>query len=129
MVCGFRPYRLDGVTRGDLVTVALQGEQGKPRPALVVQADLYAELTSVTILPVTSTLLSASLLRVDVEPTVQNGLTRRSQIMVDKIQTPPRARIGAVIGHLDTITMLAVSRALGLFLELGVPPVGLTSGP
>lgn len=102
--------------RGDLVTVALQGDQGKPRPALVVQADHFADLTGVTVLPITGTRLDAPLLRVEVEPTAQNGLAKRSQIMVDKPQTPPRSKVGAVIGHLDDATMLAVSRALALFL-------------
>lgn len=105
--------------RGDLVTVAPHGEQGKPRPALVVQADRFANLAAVTVLPLTSTLLDAPLLRIEVEPSEQNGLTKRSQIMVDKPQTPPRGKIGAAIGRLDDATMFAVSRALVLFLGLG----------
>ena len=105
--------------RGDLVTVALQGEQGKPRPALVVQADRFADLTGVTVLPITGTLLDAPLLRVEVEPSAGNGLAKRSQIMVDKPQTPPRGKVGVVIGCLDDATMLAVSRALALVLGLG----------
>jgi mRNA interferase MazF len=109
---------MDRVRRGDLVTVALQGDQGKPRPALVVQSDLYLELSTITVLPVTSTLVEARLLRVDVEPSTGNGLRRRSHIMVDKPQTPPRAKIGPVIGRLDEMTMLEVNRALALFLGL-----------
>lgn len=108
--------------RGDLVTVALQGalrgEQGKPRPALVIQADTFADLAGVTVLPITGTLLEAPLLRVPVEPSEQNGLTRRSQIMVDKPQTPPRGKVGGVIGRLDDTTLLAVNRALAVFLGL-----------
>ena len=104
--------------RGDLVTVALQGEQGKPRPALVVQADRFAGLAGVTVLPITGTLLEAPLLRVEVEPSAENGLTKRSQIMVDKPQTPPRGKVGAAFGRLDDATMLAVNRALALFLGL-----------
>ncbi len=50
--------------RGDLVTVALHGDQGKPRPALVVQSDSFAELASVTVLPITSTLVDAPLVRI-----------------------------------------------------------------
>ena len=105
--------------RGDLVTVALQGEQGKPRPALVVQADRFAGLGGVTVLPITGLLLDAPLLRVEVAPSAQNGLAKRSQIMVDKLQTPPRGKIGGVIGHLDDATLLAVNRALAVFLGLG----------
>jgi mRNA interferase MazF len=100
------------------VTVALQGDQGKPRPALVVQADHFAGLASVTILPVTSTLVDAPLLRVTVEPSGQTGLARRSQIMVDKPQTPSRNRLGPVIGRLDDVTMVTVNRALAVFLGL-----------
>ncbi len=83
------------------MTVALQGDQGKPRPALVVQSDHFADLGSITVLPITSTLVEAPLLRVTVEPDGLNGLSKRSQIMVDKPQTPPRSRLGTVIGHLD----------------------------
>lgn len=104
--------------RGDLVTVALQGEQGKPRPALVVKADSFAVLAGVTVLPITGTLLEAPLLRVPIEPSEQNGLTKRSQIVVDKLQTPPRGKVGAVIGRLDDTTLLAVNRALAVFLGL-----------
>jgi len=62
--------------------VALQGGQGKPRPALVVQADHFADLTGMTVLPITGTLLDAPLLRVEVEPSARNGPAKRSQIMV-----------------------------------------------
>ena len=66
---GVRHERLDRVRRGDLVTVALQGDQGKPRPGLVIQADPFADLPAVTVLPITSTLLEAPLLRIAVAPT------------------------------------------------------------
>ena len=104
--------------RGDLVTVALHGEQGKPRPALVMQADAFADLAGLTVLPITGTLLDAPLLRVEVEPSAANGLAKRSQVMVDKPQTPPRSKVGVPFGHLDDATMLAVNRALALFLGL-----------
>lgn len=104
--------------RGDVVTVALQGELGKPRPALVVQSDAFAELPAITVLPITTTLLEAPLLRVQVEPSQQNGLMKRSQVMVDKPQTPPRGKLGAVIGHLEDAAMLQVNRALAVFLGL-----------
>ena len=100
------------------MTVALQGDQGKPRPALVVQADHFGELASVTVLPITSTLIEAPLLRVPIEPSAENGLARRSQIMVDKPQTPSRNRLGPVIGRLDDATMVTVSRVLAVFLGL-----------
>lgn len=104
--------------RGDLVTVALHGDQGKPRPALLVQSDHFGDLGSVTILPITSTLVDAPLLRVLVEPGESNGLVERSQVMVDKPQTPARSKVRSVIGRLDDATMLAVNRALAVFLGL-----------
>jgi mRNA interferase MazF len=109
---------MDRVRRGDLVTVALQGDQGKPRPALVVQADSFAELSSITVLPITGTLVEAPLLRVPLEPNQQNGLAKPSQVMVDKPQTPARSKLGPVIGRLDDATMVTVNRALAVFLGL-----------
>ena len=113
-----RSKRLDGVTRGDLVTVALQGEQGKPHPALVVQADYFSGLASVTVLPITSTLVDAPLLRIPLQPTPANGLAKPSQVMVDKLQTPVRGKLGPVFGRLDDAAMVAVNRALAVFLGL-----------
>ena len=102
--------------RGDLVTIALSGDDGKPRPALVIQSDLFAAHPSVTILPVTSELPDAPLFRIDVKPTSDNGLRNVSAVMVDKSQTVSRARIGSSIGRLDDDSMLAVTRALAVFL-------------
>ncbi|MCU0252892.1 MAG: type II toxin-antitoxin system PemK/MazF family toxin [Vicinamibacterales bacterium] len=102
--------------RGDLVTVAIQGTDEKPRPALVIQSDLVAEHPSVTILPVTSELRDTPLFRIGVSPSAENGLRKASQVMVDKAQSIPREKAGAVIGHLDDETRLAVDRALAVFL-------------
>lgn len=63
-----------------------------------------------------STLVEAPLIRVDVEPTSDNGLQRRSQIMVDKPMTVKRERVGETFGHLDDSAMVAVNRALAVFL-------------
>lgn len=104
--------------RGDIVTVALHGDQGKPRPALVIQTDLFSDLAGVTVLPITGTLVDAPMLRIEVDPNPSNGLSKRSHIMIDKPQTPPRHRIGSVIGRLDDETMLAVQRALAVFLGI-----------
>lgn len=102
--------------RGDLVTVALQGDLGKPRPALVIQSDLFNVHPSVVILPVTSELHDAPLFRILVDPTELNGLNKPSQVMVDKPQSITREKVGAVFGRLDDETMLAVNRALAVFL-------------
>ena len=104
--------------RGNLVTVALPGDYGKPRPALVIQSDLFDEHPSVTVLPVTSELREAPLFRVAIEPTVGNGLRKASQVMVDKPQSVARQRIGKTIGRLDDGALLAVNRALAVFLGI-----------
>ncbi len=102
--------------RGDLVTVALQSDPGKPRPALVIQSDLFDAHPSVTILPVTGELRNAPLFRIQLNPTEQNGLTKPSQVMLDIPQSVARNKVGSVFGHLDDETMLAVNRALAVFL-------------
>lgn len=102
--------------RGDLVTVALSGDYSKPRPALVVQSDLFDAHPSLTVLPVTGDLREAPLLRIRVDPSETNGLRKASDIMVDKPQTVSRERVGAVIGRLDDATIVAVNRALATFL-------------
>jgi mRNA interferase MazF len=104
------------MTRGDLVTVSLPGDYGKPRPALVIQSDLFDGHPSVTVLPITSHMVDAPLLRIGNGP--ESGLERLSQIQIDKAQTPRRERIGPVIGHADTATLIAVNRALVVFLGL-----------
>ncbi|MGH8415380.1 MAG: type II toxin-antitoxin system PemK/MazF family toxin [Gammaproteobacteria bacterium] len=105
--------------RGDLVTVALPGDYGKPRPALLFQSDLFGEHPSATVLPVTSELRDLPLFRVTVGPDDRNGLAKVSQVMVDKIQTVSRHRLGNVIGHLEADVLLTIERRLVLFLGLG----------
>ena len=102
--------------RGDLVTIALQGDLGKPRPALVIQSDLFDEHPSVTILPVTGELRDAPLFRIAIQPGTGNGLSKPSQVMVDKPQSVAREKVGSVFGHLDDETMMAVNRALAIFI-------------
>lgn len=102
--------------RGDLVTIALTGDFGKPRPALVVQSDQFAGTGSVTVLLLSSTLVDAPLIRLDVEPSPENRLQRPSQIMVDKPMTVKRERVGETFGHLNDSDMVSVTRALAVFL-------------
>lgn len=100
-----------------MVTVALQGAFGKPRPALIVQADIVPpSFRTVTLLPLTSELEPAPAFRVTVEPSPTNGLRNVSQVMVDKVATHVREKVGAVIGSLDDETMLRVTRALAVWL-------------
>ena len=107
------------ISRGDLVVAAFPGDYGKPRPALVIQGNAFNQMQSVTLLPLTSDLFSAALIRVDVAPTRSNDLQRRSQVMVDKAATISRTRIGQQIGRLDTETMGAIGSALARFLDIG----------
>jgi mRNA interferase MazF len=105
--------------RGQFVTVVAPGDYGKPRPALVVQSDLFAELPSVVICPLTTTLRpDADLFRLDVEPSPGNGLRQSSQIAIDKITVIPAGKIGGVIGQADDALLLRVNRALALFLSI-----------
>lgn len=104
--------------RGDLVTIALQGDFGKPRPALVIQANQFSEHASTTVLPITSTLVAAPLLRVTVKPSAENGLQKPSQVMVDKAMTVTREKIGAAFGRIEAETLLEVERCLAVFLGI-----------
>jgi len=104
--------------RGDFVTTALPGDFGKPRPALVIQADQFAATATVTILLVTSTLIDAPLLRVTVMPGPDNGLRKPSQVMIDKAMTIRRQRLGSPIGRIDPETLVEVERRLAVFLGI-----------
>jgi len=103
--------------RGDIVTVAIAGDYGKPRPAVVIQSDLFND-THATILvcPMTSSLVEAPLFRIPVAPSEGNGLRRASQIMVDKIVTMRREKVGARIGALDEATLTRLNRSLAVFV-------------
>lgn len=102
--------------RGDFVTVAMQGDFGKPRPALVIQSDQFSEHTTVTVLPVTSTLVAAPLLRVNVQPTPESGLQKPSQVMVDKAMTMKRDKVGPAFGRIDADVLVEIERCLAVFL-------------
>lgn len=106
------------MSRGDMVTVAMQGDFGKPRPALVIQANPFGEHTSITVLPVTSALLVAPLLRVTVLPTPENGLQKASQVMIDKTVTVRRDKVGLAFGRIDADTLIEVERCLAVFLGI-----------
>jgi mRNA interferase MazF len=107
------------VTRGDLIIVDRAGDYGRPRPALVVQSDAFQAIPSVTVLPLSGYLQEAQQVRITVEPRIGTGLTKRSQVMIDKAATVPRTKIGQRIGRVDTGTMRAVDTALAGFLGLG----------
>ena len=104
--------------RGDFVTIAMQDDFGKPRPALVIQADHFDEHATVTVLPVTSTLVDAPLFRITLVPDAANGLHKPSQVMVDKAMTVMRDKLGPAFGHIDVDALAEVERCLAVFLGL-----------
>ncbi len=113
---------MEGVTwrRGDIVACALPGEfGGRPRPALVVQSDMFnATHPSVTVCPLTTHERAAPLFRIAIKKGPANGLRENSQVMVDKIATLGAGRIGQVLGRLDEQELARVDEALALWLGL-----------
>jgi mRNA interferase MazF len=96
----------------------MQGDLGKPRPALIIQADYFDEHPTVTVLPLTSTMQATPLFRVSVEPGELTGLRETSQVMVDKAMTIQRSKVGKVVGRLDDEAMLSVNRLLAVFVGI-----------
>jgi mRNA interferase MazF len=107
-----------GIERGDIVTVVLQGNYGKPRPAIIIQNNVFSTHSSVTLCPLTSHLVDAPLFRININPTAKNGLKLDSQIMVDKIVSVPREKIGEQLGLLSTRQILEMNQALALWIGL-----------
>ena len=105
--------------RGDLVTVAAVGDYGKPRPAVVIQTDAFPQShASVVVCQLTSDLADAPDFRITIEPTPENGLRLKSQVMADKPVTIRRERIGQKIGRLDNQEMARLGIALAFVLGL-----------
>lgn len=104
--------------RGGFVTIAMQGDFGKPRPALIIQANQFDEHASLTVLPVTSTLVEAPLLRITVQPSQRNGLQNASQVMIDKALTIKRDKVGIVFGQIEPDKLIEVERCLAVFLGI-----------
>jgi len=104
--------------RGEVWTVSGAGYAGKPRPAVIVQDDLFEATASVTICVFTTDPTDAPLLRIRVEPHPENGLRVPSTLMVDKITTVPRTRLGARLGSVSQGTMERLNRALFVFLGI-----------
>lgn len=105
--------------RGDLVAAVAPGAYGKPRPYLLLQADAFNPTHgSFTVAPLTSRIVGAPLFRITVEPSPTNGLRSVSQVMIDKLVTLPRAKLGPVIGELPSDAMQRVNRSLAVWLGL-----------
>lgn len=105
--------------RGDLATVVISGDFGKPRPALIIQSDQFGDSATVTVLPLSTLLTGAPLVRITIQPTPENGLHSPSQIMIDKAMTVKREKVGEPFGKLNDETMTAINRSLALFLGFG----------
>ena len=107
------------ISRGDVVVCVAQGDYGKPRPAVVVQSDLFNEThSSITLCPITSDLKDVPLIRVAIEPSSQNGLQKKSQVMVDKIVSIPREKIKQAIGRVSIKELDLIQQTLKNWLSL-----------
>jgi mRNA interferase MazF len=105
--------------RGDIVTVSAPGDYGKPRPAVVIQANILnrdAQSTIVALL--TSHLVDAPLLRLTVEPDVANGLNKPSQVQANRLLSLPTAKVGPVIGRLSERELDELNRLLAVVIGL-----------
>ena len=104
--------------RGEIWTVAGGVFASKPRPALVIQDDRFDANDSLTVLPLTLTLVDIPLLRIPVLPSELSGLVRESHIMIDKLTTVRRASVQSRGGSLAPVQMVEVERALLVFLGI-----------
>lgn len=104
--------------RGELWTVAGGVYASKPRPALIIQDDVFVSTASVTVLPLTSNLIDAPLLRIRIDVTDLSGLERDSDVMIDKPTTVRRQNIKSRVGRLTASQLAEVERAMMVFLGL-----------
>ena len=105
--------------RGQIWSVAAgQGYAGKPRPVVIVEDNRFDATGSITICAFTTFLVDAPLLRIAVEPNETNGLRQTSHLMVDKLTTLPKSKVGAQIGVLDPEDLIRLNQALIVFLGL-----------
>ena len=106
------------MNRGEVWTVSAGGYAGKARPAVVVQDDRFDATASITICVFTTDETEAPLFRLNIEPSERNGLRAASRLMVDKITTVSKAKLGRRIGHLDDADLVRLNRAIVVFLGL-----------
>jgi mRNA interferase MazF len=110
--------------RGEIWTVAGGKDYGgKPRPVVVVQENSFDATDSITICAFTTDETEARLFRLPVEPNDRNGLRATCRLMVDKITTVPKSKVGVNIGRLDDEDILRLNQAMLIFLGLGVSPM------
>ncbi len=105
--------------RGEIWTIAGGGDYtGKPRPAVIIQDDNFDATASITICTFTTDPTEAPLFRIPIEPSEKNGLRAKSGIMVDKLTTVSKERLGARVGCLDDEDMVRLNRAVLVFLGM-----------
>jgi mRNA interferase MazF len=109
--------------RGDIWTVAGGKDYaGKPRPVVIVQDDSFDATDSITVCPFTTDKTEAPLFRLPVEPNDRNGLRATCHLMVDKITTVSKTKVGSPVGRLDDEDILRLNQAVLVFLGLAVSP-------
>ena len=107
------------MTRGDIWTSASSSDYGnKPRPVVIIQHNHFEFLDSVTFCGFTRDPTDLPLFRVAIEPNELNGLEFASRIMVDKILTIPKTKLGYRIGRLADRDIARLNQALAVFLGL-----------
>ena len=104
--------------RGEVWTVSGAGYAGKPRPAVIVQDDPFDSTASVTVCAFTTDETEAPLFRLSVTPSERNGLGSVSRLMVDKLTTVSKDRLGQRLGRLDGEDEVRMNRAIAVFLGL-----------
>ena len=109
--------------RGEICTVAGGKDYaGKPRPVVIVQDDSFDATDSITICAFTTDETEAPLFRLSVEPNERNGLRATCRLMVDKITTVPKSKVGTRMGRLDDEDMVRLNQAILVFLGLTISP-------
>ena len=108
--------------RGEIWTVSGTGYAGKPRPAVLIQDDAFDATGSITICAFTSDETDAPLFRLLIEPTESNGLRLASRLMVDKVTTVAKSKLGERVGRLEDADLLRLNQALLVFLGLAISP-------
>ena len=109
--------------RGEVWTVAGGPDYaGKPRPVVIVQDDSFDATGSITICAFTTDPTEAPLFRVEIQPDERNGLRSSCRLMVDKITTVPKTKLGRQIGRLDDEDLVRLNQAMLVFLGLATSP-------
>ena len=109
--------------RGEVWTVSGGKDYaGKPRPVVIVQDDSFDATDSITICAFTTDETQAPLFRLSIEPNARNGLRAPCRLMVDKITTVAKSKVGTHVGRLDDEDMVRLNQAMMVFLGLAVSP-------